>query len=51
MLHHVDYNCPVWEDGAWSVMIECLCHQEQTMLLMVQIDNYFISAKWKGVFC
>ena len=21
------------------------------MLLMVQIDNYFISAKWKGVFC
>ena len=21
------------------------------MLLMVQIDNSFISAKWKGVFC
>ena len=34
ILHNVDYNCPVWEDGAWSVMIECLCHQEQTMLLI-----------------
>ena len=31
-------------------MIECLCHQEQTMLLMVQIDDSFISAKWKVVF-
>ena len=43
-------NSPVWEDGAWSVMIECLCHQEQTMLLMVQIYNYFISASGKVYF-
>ena len=31
--------------------LECLCHQAQTMVLMVQIDNCFIFARWKGVFC
>ena len=31
--------------------LECLCYQAQTMALMVQIYNCFISAKWKGVFC